>query len=262
MTGRYFTYALASAITVAMAPSAQATMQAASCTSRDFATFDSLRLRSPALGEEVTVHIRYPVKCATGPSSVLVALMPETDATRIAADLRRRELEEGAQGVIVVSLSGVDNMNDDTIAETLAGPVYEGQPSRFSDFIADELKPLLEKEFGLGSRYLIAGEAVFGRVALQAAIERHGVFAGAIVVDPQLTAQDVSRLRSRLGSSQGLAPAIALLRDPASTSLPPMLEALRDAKFALELEDMADNGEPTSHFVSRNIAKMASTPAR
>lgn len=262
MNGRYFTYALAAAITVAMAPSAQGAMQAASCTSRDFATFDSLRLRSPALGEEVTVHIRFPVHCATGPSSVVVALMPETDVSRITADLRRRELEEGAQPVIVVSLGGVDNMNDNTIAETLAGPVYDGQPSRFSEFLADELKPLLEKEFGPAGRYLVAGEAAFGRVALQSAIERRGFFAGAIVVDPQLTAQDVSRLRSRLGSSQDPAGVIALLRDPASTSLPPMLDALRDAKFALDVEEMADDGEPTSNFVSRSIVKLAGTPAR
>ena len=255
--------ALTALTTLAPAGAALAQPQPAAVT-RDFARSDRLVLRSPALGEEVTIRIQYPALGVQSSNVILVALVPGPEARRIAADLRKRELETSMFGVVTVWLDGVDGLNSGSMAEELAGPVYPDKASRFTRFLSEELKPLLFKELSLQGKTLIAGSGSFGRVVLQAAVEERGAFDEYVVVDATLTAEEAMAIGAKADAPGGAYSVLNVLQWPRSPGDPPVLEPLLDRlvekSFYIQLDTPRTDELQVTDYIRDRAAQMAVVP--
>jgi len=230
----------------------------------DFAQSERLVLRSSALGEDVTIRIQYPALGVRPGNVVLIALMPSPDARRIAADLRKRELETSMYGVVVVWLENAGPLDSDSLAEELAGPAYRQQNGRFTQFLSEELKPLLAKELALEGKMLVAGEGVFGRVVLQAAIEERGVFDEYVVVDITLTPEESALLAAKAPASASTYSNINLLQWPRNPGEPavlePLLDRLVEGPFYIQLDVPPGDDIQVTDYVRDRAAQMAVVP--
>lgn len=251
------------ALTAAGASHAQPVVQPSAPT-RDFARTDRLVLQSSALGEQVTIRIQYPALGIHPSNVILIALLPEPDARRVAADLRKRELESSMFGVVVVWVEGVDSLNSETFAEDLAGPVNSGGASRFTRFLSDELKPLLIQELSLEGKSLIAGSGVFGRVVLQASVEEPGLFDEFVVVEPVLTEEEAKAIGAKAGSPGSAYSVLNVLQWPRSPGDPailePLLDRLVEGSFYIQLDAPRTPDLQVSDYVRDRAAQMAVIP--
>lgn len=257
--------ALAALTTLSLAGAAQAQLQPQPATAtRDFARSDRLVLRSAALGEDVTIRIQYPALGAHSSNVILVALVPEPEARRIAADLRKRELESSMFGVVTVWLEGLDGLNGDSLARDLAGPVYPDTASRFTRFLSEELKPLLFQELSLQGKTLIAGSGAFGRVVLQAAVEERGVFDEYVVVDVTLTAEEATAIGAKADTPGGAYSVLNVLQWPRSPGDPavlePLLDRLVEKSFYIQLDAPQTDDLQVSDYIRDRAAQMAVVP--
>lgn len=263
MIGRALTM-LAVAAACIGGPAAAETASPAPAPARDFARFDRLTLRSYALGEEVKIRIQHPALGIHPSTVVLVALMPQPEVARIAADLRKRELETSMYGVVVVSLDAAGPLDSDALAESLAGPVYADRPSRFSRFLTEELKALVAKELGLRGEMVLAGSGVFGRVVLESAVEERGVFDEYVVVDPKLEPAEAAAIAGKRGPSGGAYSNINVLRWPREPGEPPVLDALLDSlaegSFYIDVQAPHPDALNLSDFVRDRTAQTAIVP--
>jgi hypothetical protein len=235
-----------------------------SASTRDFARTDRLVLQSSALGEQVTIRIQYPALGIHPSNVILVALVPEPDARRIAADLRKRELESSMFGVVVVWLEGVDSLNSESVAEALAGPVGSGGASRFTRFLSEELKPLLFQELSLQGKTLVAGSGVFGRVVLQASVEERGLFDEFVVVEPVLTEEEAKAIGAKASAPGSAYSVLNVLQWPRSPGDPailePLLDRLVEGAFYIQLDAPETPDLQVSDYVRDRAAQMAVIP--
>lgn len=257
--------ALVAITALSVAGAAQAQLQPQPpIASRDFAQSDRLVLRSAALGEEVTIRIQYPALGTNSYNVILVALVPAPDARRIAADLRKRELESSMFGVVTVWLESADSLNIDTLAQELAGPVYPDQPSRFTRFLSEELKPLLFRELSFQGKTVLAGSGVFGRVVLQAAVEERGVFDEYVLAEPVITVEEAGAIGAKADTPGGAYSVLNVLqwpRDPGDPdSLQPLLDRLIEKSFYIQLDTPEGDHIQSSDYIRDRAAQMAVIP--
>lgn len=229
----------------------------------DFTRSERLTVHSPALGEDVVLRLRYPALALHPDCVVLLALTPEPHAQRIAAELRKRELETSMFGVTVVSLEAAGPVSSDELAETLGGPTDQRAPARFTRFLG-ELHALLTEELKLGEKALVAGTSGFGRLVLQASIEDVGRYEEYAIFEPELSPEQGAVLGKRVAPGLTERASNINLMAPAwapgePRTLETLIETMTEGSFYIDYQNPPEDLTAVSFFRDR-AAQMAVVP--
>lgn len=150
------------------------------------------KLLSKALREERRVLVSLPSSYKNGDERYPVLYLPDAElhlehtsasADALAAVARIPEL-------IIVGIPHSDRRKDLTPTPTRDAPASTGGADRFSEFIATELVPEIDRRYRTHPYRLIAGHSLGGLFALHMLFTRPNVFDAWIVVSPALCWDD------------------------------------------------------------------------
>ena len=167
---------------------------------------ETLRIRSGALGRDVTVRVHAPLLDTTAhPGAVVYALVDPTHGAQLAAELRRRELEDSMFGVTVVTIDrpGFGDEAWEPLAAadfTLSdhappmGEPVRARPEAFERFLYEELVPIVEAGLPVAGERILAGAGWGGGFVLRMAAKRPDGFDHHVAVGPVLQPGDVEAI--------------------------------------------------------------------
>ena len=167
---------------------------------------ETLQIRSTALGREVTVRIHTPVlETVSHPGAIVYALVDPAHGAQIAAELRRRELEDSMYGVTVVTIDRPGFGDEaweplaaaDFALSDHAPPMRErvrARPEAFERFLYEELVPIVETGRSAAGQRILAGAGWGGGFVLRMAAKRPDGFNHHVAVSPVLQPGDVEAI--------------------------------------------------------------------
>lgn len=163
----------------------------------------SLTLRSAALGRDVTVRVHAPLRGSSPfPGAIVYALVDPPEGDRLAAELRQRELESSMYGVVLVTIDRPGTDRQAWEAGAIAdfslqdyrrydGVVITARPEAFERFLYEELAPLIDAEWPVRGKRILAGEDWGGGFVLRMAARRPDGFDHHVAYGPNFQEGDL-----------------------------------------------------------------------